>query len=360
MKKYLFSLFVICITTICNAQKQPTLKEAYGDYFDMGVALSTEDYKEAKASTVIVQQFGSITAENCMKPHQLAPRKGVYNFAPADQLVDYAIANGLRVRGHALLWHSAAPDWFFAPEGGKPATKEVIYGRLRSYIHTVVKHFKGRVYCWDVVNEAISDRRNGYHRTRSKWYEACGDAEFIEKAFIYAREADPDIKLFYNDYNVVDPVKRAKIIRMVAEMKAKGVPIDGIGIQAHWNIVYPTAYQLDCTLAQIATLGLDIHITELDVRVTVKEHGGQLDGDRSAHAIYDLTPELVAQQEQQYEMIFETLRKYRKEIQSVTFWNLHDGNTWLDLRRNNIGKNFPLLFDEQIEPKSSYYKVTQF
>lgn len=360
MKKQIFLLLLSNMLATSCVFAEKTLKESYKDIFHVGVALSTDVYKEAQANELIQQQFNSVTAENCMKPHALCPKEGAYNFEAADHMVNYALSHGMKVRGHALLWHQSAPDWFFAPENGKPATKEIIYQRLREYIHTVVKHFKGRVYCWDVVNEAISDRGDEFYRTNSVWYKACGDAEFIEKAFIYAREADPDVQLFYNDYEVVNPLKRAKIIGMISVFKSKGIPIDGVGLQGHWNISYPTQYQLESTLKQISTLGIEMHVTELDVRVNDKANGGQLQAEREANAIYELTDELVAKQEKQYKMIFDTFRKYKHNIQSVTFWNVHDGNTWLDLRTNNVGKNFPLLFDENMQPKSSYYKVTQF
>ena len=348
----------ILFATNATAQQQ-TLKDAYADYFDVGVSLSMDVLKGEKAQKLVIDEFSSITAENCMKPEPLSPTKGTYLFGEADSLINFAQSNGKKIRGHALLWHYQSPDWFFdpTPDGEKPS-KEIIFGRLRTYIHDVVGHFKGRVYAWDVVNEAISDKADEYLRV-SKWSEHCGE-EFIMKAFQYAHEADPNAELYYNDYNVIDPVKRAKIIKLISRIQAQGIPITGLGIQAHWNVAEPTRPQLMETIEQLSVLNIKLHITEMDLRVTTATLGGQLTAEEKEKAVYKFTPKLSKRQADQYEMLFDVFRQYSHIIENVTFWCLSDGNTWLDRRWNNEGKNFPLLFNPELERKEAYYRITNF
>ncbi len=352
-------IIALCLLISANAMAKPTLKQAYANYFDIGVSLPASIVNDKKSQTLVAREFSSITAENCMKPLLLSPIKGEYEFAAADSLIDLAISNGQKIRGHALLWHFQSPDWFFdpTPDGNKPS-KEIVFGRLRTYIHDVVGHFKGRVYAWDVVNEAISDNVDEFLRA-SKWSEHCGE-DFIMKAFEYAHEADPDAELYYNDYSVIYPIKRAKIIKLISSLQARGIPITGLGIQAHWNIAEPTRPQLVETIEQLKVLNIKLHITELDLRVTTSSLGGQITADTRAKAIYDFTPELSKRQADQYDMIFDVFRQYKDIIGNVTFWCLSDGNTWLDVRWNSVGKNFPLLFDPELKPKEAYYRVTQF
>ncbi len=343
-----------------NDDSRNSLAESYKEYFPVGVALGAHTYAEPRADSLIRRHFNTITAENCMKPHHIGRKEGEYNFEEADKLIAYAEQNGMSVRGHALLWYQSAPKWFFADaEDGSPATKELIYERLRTYIHTVVGHFKGQVYCWDVVNEAISDKDDEYIRQDSLWYEHCG-AEFIEKAFTYAHEADPDALLFYNEYSLVFPDKRDKTIRLIKDLQAKGVPIHGVGMQSHWNIEYPTREVLEETIEALGSLGLIVHCTELDVRMSPHWAGGQLTVEDYDNAVYEYSEELEAKQSAQYKMIFETFREYKDIVKSVTFWNLYDSQTWLDRRKGNIGRNYPLLFDDEMRPKECYYEVVDF
>ncbi len=365
MKK---SLLVVALaaatlaTSCCSKETTPTLKESYKDYFPVGVALGANTFKDVKKDSLISLHFNSATAENCMKPHQIGIAEGEYDFKPADDMIAYAESNGMVMRGHTLLWHSAAPDWFFAPDAdGKEATKELILARLERYITDVLTHFKGRVYCWDVVNEAISDNPNEYLRTQSVWYEHFGSSEFIEMAFKYAHAADPDVLLFYNDYSVINASKRANIIKLVKELQAKGTPIHGVGIQGHWNIVSPTREELVATIEDVNALGLKVQVTELDVRVNPHWAGGALTIEEDEkHAVYELTPELNDKLTAQYKMIFDTFREYSNVLSSVTFWNLYDGDTWLDLRKGNLGYNYPLLFDNEMQPKDAFYSVVNF
>jgi endo-1,4-beta-xylanase len=219
-----------------------------------------------------------------------------------------------------------------------------------------VSRYKGSIYAWDVVNEVISDRPDEYLRN-SAWYRICGE-DFIEAAFRYAHEADPDALLFYNDYNEISPVKRAKIIRLVKSLQQKGVPIHGIGLQSHWAVNEPTAGQLDSTLRDFAATGLKLQITELDISVYSKEHDAR--ARKAADADTSFSPEKEALQRQRYKEVFELFRKYREHITGVTFWNVSDRYSWLDNFPVRDRKDHPLLFDASLQRKKAYGDVIDF
>ena len=336
------------------------LKDAYSDYFMMGVAVNQRNIADAAQTALIQKEFSSITAENDMKPAMLHPKEGVWDFARADSIADFCRRHGIRLRGHCLCWHSQFADWMFTDRKGREVSKEVFYKRLREHIHTVVNRYKDVVYCWDVVNEAISDnvRPNfangklepGSPYRDSRHYRLCGD-EFIAKAFQYAREADPDALLFYNDYNECDPGKRDRICDMVKKMKDAGVPIDGIGMQGHYNVYGPSEEDLEAAITKYAQLVKHIHITELDIRMNT-EMGGQLRFSRGeAKPVPAYMNTLLTDQ---YNRIFRILRRHSDVIGCVTFWNLGDRDSWLGVN------NHPLPFDGQYRKKPAYFAVRDF
>jgi endo-1,4-beta-xylanase len=217
----------------------------------------------------------------------------------------------------------------------------------------VAGRYKGRVYAWDVVNEAISDNPSETY-TRTPFYEIIGE-EYIELAFRWAHEADPNALLFYNDYRETDPVKRRKIIKLVTDLKNKGVPIHGVGLQGHWSIHDPSADVLEATLRDYAATGLLLHITELDVSVWSDEMQRREKSD-----VYEkdaFTEEMDRLQQEQYTMVFEKFRKYADAIDAVIFWCLSDGHSWLNNWPVRGRKDHPLLFDRQLNPKSSFWRV---
>ena len=332
------------------------LKDAYQGYFTIGVAVNQRNVSEDDQIEIIKREYNSITAENDMKPGMVHPAEGVWNWERADKIANFCRQNGIKLRGHCLCWHSQFCDWMFNDEDGNPVTKEVFYERLREHIHTVVNRYKDVVYCWDVVNEAMSDgggrpRRgeepNPYRQSRL--YQLCGD-EFIAKAFTFAREADPNALLFYNDYNEADPGKRDRIYNMVKKMKDAGVPIDGIGMQGHYNIYGPSAELVDAAIEKYSTIVDHIHVTELDVRVN-QEMGGQLQFSREG---VQIRPYINTLQEHQYTQLFKVFRKHKDVIDNVTFWNLSDRDSWLGVN------NYPLLYNRDLKPKRVYALVRDF
>lgn len=363
MKKHLTFLIVIGFTMLGYAQKSTTpteenpvtLKSAYQDYFDIGVAVSPRALQNDEA-TMILNQFNSLTAENAMKMGPIHPEENKFNWEPADKIVEFAQANNLKLRGHTLCWHSQAPRWMFVNEKGDTVSKEVLLKRLEDHITSVVTRYKGKIYAWDVVNEAVSDKKDEYLR-KSPWLTIIGE-EFIAKAFEYAHKADPEALLFYNDYNEINPVKREKIFKLVTSLKKAGVPIHGVGLQGHWAVNEPTRDQLDSTLTRFAESGLAVQITELDISVYPKEHNRRAANPEDSNTAF--TPEKEQQQLEVYKMCFELFRKHKASISSVTFWNVSDRNSWLDNFPVRGRKDYPLLFDKDLNPKKVYWEVVNF
>ncbi|WP_207428550.1 endo-1,4-beta-xylanase [Pedobacter sp. SYSU D00535] len=330
------------------------LKDYYKDYFPIGVAVGPQTLKGDEAE-LLLREFNSITAENAMKMGPIHPRENEYFWRDADSIVNFAQKHGLRVRGHNLLWHEQAPEWMFKDSQGNQVSRDVLLARLKDHIYTVVKRYKGKIYAWDVVNEAIDDNPDDFLR-KTKWLEIIGE-DFIAKAFQFAHEADPDALLFYNDYNTERPEKRDRIYTLLKQLVDAKVPIHGVGLQAHWSIFEPTEKELREAIEKYSSLGLQIHFTEVDMSVYPweKERRAKRSGEND-----QLTPELEQKQIAQYKMVFDIFREYRKHITSVTFWNVSDRYTWLDTYPVSGRKNYPLLFDTKLERKKAYWEVVNF
>ncbi|SHN33481.1 endo-1,4-beta-xylanase [Chitinophaga sp. CF418] len=331
------------------------LKDYYQSFFPIGVSVSPRVLKGEEAQ-LITSQFNSVTPENDMKMGVIHPRENEYNFRGADSIVAFALRNKMKIRGHTLCWHNQVPGWIFKDEKGDTVSKEVLLKRLKDHITTVVTRYKGKVYAWDVVNEVISDKKEEFYRN-SAWLRICGP-EFIEKAFTWAHEADPQAVLFYNDYNEINPAKRAKIIQMVKNLRAKGVPVQAIGLQAHWAVNEPSEDQLEETFADFAALQLPLQVTELDISVYPKEHEARERKASDADTSY--SSEKENNQAEQYRRCFAIFRKYKTSLTGVTFWNLSDRHSWLDNFPVHGRKDYPLLFDRNFQPKKAFKEVVSF
>ena len=338
------------------AQSSATgLKDAYKDYFSIGVAVNMQNITNPEQIAIIKKDFNSITAENDMKPQPTEPAYGQFNWENADKIANFCRSNGIKLRGHCLMWHAQIGKWMYQDEKGNLVSKEKLFQNMKHHITAIMERYKDVVYAWDVVNEAISDggrpvmgQKPSPYRN-SPLYQIAGD-EFIKKAFIYAREADPNVLLFYNDYNAADPQKRDRIYNMVKSMKEEGVPIDGIGMQGHYNIYGPSMEDVDAALTKYSTIVKHIHITELDIRAN-EEMGGHLNFSREAG---DISQTVKLLQEDQYTRLFKILRKHKDVVDNVTFWNLSDRDSWVGVR------NYPLPYDENYKPKRVYSLIKDF
>ena len=324
------------------------LKDYYKEYFPIGVAIGPSTL-EGDQAEMIKKQFNSLTAENVMKPALIHPEENRYFWDNADKIVDFAQANGMKVRGHTLCWHNQTGAWMFQDAEGKPASKDVVLARLKDHITQVVSRYKGKVYAWDVLNEAVLDRDTSKTKIyrETQWYRICGE-EYIAKAFQWAHEADPEAVLFYNDYNTENPGKRERIYNFLKKLLDAGVPVNGVGLQGHWAINDPGEKELRESISKFSSLGLKIQITELDVSIYTS---------RADTSSYEFTPEREQKQMDFYKTVFKVFRENKKVITGVTFWNVSDRRSW----RDRMGKKcYPLLFDQNLKPKKAYWEVVKF
>jgi endo-1,4-beta-xylanase len=352
--------------------EEPTLKAAFQSDFRIGTALGTAQIlgEEPQALELAAAQFDSITPENCLKWEEVHPEPENYNFDATDKYVAWGEANDMFIVGHTLVWHNQTPKWAFEGVDGKPLDRATALARLKEHIDTVVDRYKGRIHSWDVVNEAIDDKgklRTGsvgaWPKRGEPWHAAIGD-DYIEQAFRMAHAADPDAELYYNDFNEWYPAKIEAISKLVTDLKAKGVRIDGIGLQGHWGLDYPELEEIDQMLTEYGKLGVKLAITELDLTcIPTQDNDTSAEITRRARGKNPYPNGLPAEKQQElaerYAAIFKIFEKHRDTIDRVTLWGVHDGQSW----RNNWPvpgrKDYPLLFDANYQPKPAFDAVIE-
>ncbi|MEL6944466.1 MAG: endo-1,4-beta-xylanase, partial [Bacteroidota bacterium] len=295
MKNILYLLILGLIYNCSSSAKKEevaistsTLQEAYKDAFLVGVALNEDivSGKDKASQDIVLQQFNTITPENVMKAAPINPEQGVYNFQPADALVEFGQKNDLFVVGHTLIWHNQTPAWFFQDANGQAKTPEAQKEQLRSHIETIAGRYAGKVQAWDVVNEVI-DNDGSYRPTT--WVKGIGDGdELVKLAFKYAEQYAPDTELYYNDFNAWRPSKRDGIARMVRMLQEENIRIDGIGIQGHWGLNFPKNEYIEAAIDTFASLGVKVMITELDIDVLPLTKEGQIIGTGMMHPQFQL------------------------------------------------------------------------
>jgi endo-1,4-beta-xylanase len=330
-------------------------KNAFQNKFVVGAAIGTAEVASGSTEAAILQaQFNSITAENVMKPATLAPTKGNYDFSAADALIAFAEANNIQIRGHALLWHRATPDYFFE---GTPAE---VRQNLEDYITAVVTHFKDKIYAWDVVNEVVSDSDGGTAPYRdSNWYQAAGGPDYIDWAFQAARAADPNTLLFINDYNTELSGKRGRLLDVVTDLVNRNIPLDGVGHQAHIQAATPAADVLAAVDAvDNQFMGLENHITELDISI-YNDPGSCFENQTGCASDYgdNIPQSVIDDQAEKYRTLFNGFAD-RSSITSVTTWGLADGQSWLNgypVTRTNA----PLLYDRNLDAKKALQAIIE-
>lgn len=342
----------------------PTLRSVFAGDFLVGVALNHRVVNggDPDAAEFAGRQFSSITAENDMKWQSVHPWPDRYNFQAADAYLEFARMHDIKVIGHALVWHSQTPRWVFQGRNGRSATRDELLKRMKEHIHEVAGRYRGKVHGWDVVNEAISDAPGALRH--SPWREIIGD-DFIDHAFRCAKEADPDAELYYNDYGMVNPGKRARAIALLKGLIERGVPIDGVGMQGHYSLEQPQAREVDRAIKEFAALGLKVMITELDVDVLpARGRVGVADISRRERAAPELNPyvdglpdEVQEKLADRYEELFKVFRRNREAVTRVTFWGLDDRRSWLNHFPIRGRTNHPLLIDREMKPKPAFFAV---
>ena len=345
-----------CLTASGQAKGQKTLKDALKGKFHIGIAMNSQQISGADTANVkiIKQNFDAIVAENVMKSMFLQPREGEFNFTEADKFVEFGEKNGMWITGHCLIWHSQAPRWFFTNEKGETVSAEVLKARMKSHISTVVGHFKGKVKGWDVVNEAIME--DGSYR-KSKFYEILGE-EFIPLAFQYAHEADPNVELYYNDYNEWYPNKGATIVKLIKTLRDRGLRIDAIGMQGHLGMDGPTIAEYEKGMQTYINAGVNVMVTEFDLSILPNPRPG-MGAEISTNVEYqkELNPYTegvpkAAMQAWTNRMLdlFKLFLKY-PQVKRVTMWGVSDGSSWKNGFPVRGRTDYPLLFDRNYQPK---------
>jgi endo-1,4-beta-xylanase len=340
-----------------------SLREAARPFFLVGVAVNPRQCADDNSTEarLIRTHFNVLTPDNAMKWAPLQPRPGQFDFHDADRLVDFARRHKLYVVGHTLVWHSQTPGWVFAGENGAPPTRELLLARMRDHIATVVGRYKGRVQAWDVVNEALND--DGTLRD-SPWRRIIGE-DYIEKAFEYAHDADPSAHLYYNDYRLEVPSKRAGALAIVKRLKAAGLRVDAVGIQGHVGLERPTVEEQEAAILAFHEAGIKSMITEMDVDVlpSTKAWGdADIRREEAKDPSYDpyaagLPPKIQADLAARYAELFKMYLKHRDKVLRVTLWGLNDGGTWLNDFPIRGRTNHPLLFNRQNQPKPALQAI---
>jgi GH35 family endo-1,4-beta-xylanase len=341
--------------------QEATLKEAASELFGIGVGVGDKVTKTQEESSLLVSQFSSVTPANFLKSSRIHREEDKFVFTEVDRFVAFAKSNGLDVVGHCLISarDDQTPKWW-QDVGGVPASKEKLLGSMKAYIDTVVKRYAKDVAIWDVVNEALDDGQQGYLRD-SIWTRTSGE-EFIVKAFQYTHENDPDALLVYNDYNCEWNEKRDKTIKLLKSLLQKGAPVDALGMQCHFELDEIQFDNLELLFSELRKLGLKVVISELDIDVVPRSRwwadGGKYRDEISKIDPYKngCPPEILARQADQYAQLFRLFKQNEDIVESVSFWNLHDGESWLNaFPWNRV--NHPLLFDRNRKPKPAFHAV---
>ncbi len=359
IKKLPLILSVSAILFACSVNAQiPSLKEVFKNDFLIGTAIDAQQIegKDTAADRVIQQQFNAVTPENVMKAEIIQPGWDKYNFALADKLVAFAQKNHLKVNAHNLIWHSQLPAFMHYMQSADSVKQYFV-----NHITKVAGRYDGKVYSWDVVNEALNE--DGTLRN-SIFLQKLGP-DYIVEAFRLAQKASPHSKLYYNDYNIEQPKKRAGAIALIKKIQAAGVRIDGVGIQGHWKAGNVPMKDIEESLKEFSALGIQVMFSELDLTVlpnpwdqATSDVGATAQGSAKMNPYLNGLPDSVQQVlAKSYADLFALFMKYKKDISRVTFWGVDDGQSWLNnfpIRRRT---NYPLLFGRNFEPKPAFYRV---
>jgi GH35 family endo-1,4-beta-xylanase len=338
-----------------------SLKEVVGNRFQLGVGVSQRTLQSPKDVALIKQHFEILTPENCMKPQGIHPAEERWHFETADRFADFARANNLGIVGHCLVWaKDDRTDSWMKLEHGEPVSRATLLRRIEHHIATVVPRYADVASMWDVVNEALGDGDDDL--LRDSVYSRATGIDFIDSAFKTARAHDSDAVLIYNDYNCHKPRKREKLIELLRQLRQRGAPVDAYGMQGHFELGDDSIPQLRETLDELRKMRLKVIVSELDIDVVKRGRwwadGGKYRQELARHDPYRLGMPADIQQQlsEQYVELFKLFDEYSDIVERVSFWNLHDGQSWLNYfpwRR----VNHPLLFDRQREPKPAFDAV---
>ena len=365
---YLISLIVIscfvrCSTSIHVNKKAEafSLSDAFENQFLVGAAISEDQIlgKDKKSISIVKNEYNTITPENSLKWMFIEPQPNKFNFDVSDKYVDFGMKNNMHIVGHALVWHSQLSDYM---KGIKD--RKTMSFHIQNHISTLVKRYKGKIHTWDVVNEALNE--DGTLR-ESVFFNIMG-SEYIENSFSWANDADPDVNLVYNDYNLCEEPKRKGAIKLIKDLQKKNIKIDCVGIQAHWQLNSPTIEEIEKTIISFSELGIDVMFTELDISVLpspwelqgaeVNQNFEKFEDDKKMNPYPIKLPDAVKKKlANRYKDIFKLFLKHQDKISRVTFWGVTDKNSWLNDWPIKGRTNYPLLFDRNYQSKIAYKSI---
>lgn len=360
------SFIAICACGHSSGEVNVSLKDVYSDSFLIGSCIDNHivSGRCPEDEELLFKHFNAITAENAMKPESIHPKPDVWNFKRSDEFVQFGLDNNMWKLGHVLVWHNQTPSFFWNNEDGSPKSRPELIETMRSYIETVAGRYAGKVEAWDVVIEIIGEQ--GEYRDLG-WVKAFdGDGyEVVRNAFTFADRYAPEAELYYSDFNVWRKSHLDGIVAMIRKLKEDGVRIDGVGIQGHWGLNYPSLEDVEHAIDTLSSLGLKISISELDIDVLPLTKEGQVIGKCLQESQFQLEefeefldpykdglPEDVARQlDKRYEELFRLFYKHRSQIERVSFWGLTDAKSWKNGYPIPNRTNYPLMFNRDRSAK---------
>ena len=368
-RKFMVAGVMVLAVVACKAPAQVDsgmpLKAAFADKFYIGTAMNGQEItgKDSASLDVIKKHFSAIVAENCMKPGPIQPREGEFKWELPDQMVAFGEANNMFITGHVLVWHSQAPRWFFTDSLGNNVSPEVLKERMKTHISTVVGRYKGKVKGWDVVNEAFLE--DGSWR-KSKFYEILGE-EYLPLAFQLAHEADPDAELYYNDYNEWYPGKVEAVVKMIGQLRERGLRIDGVGMQGHLGMDYPKLEEYENAIVAYGNAGAKVMITEMEMSVLPfpdpkvgAEVSASFEYQEKLNPYSAGLPDSMSQAwNNRMGAFFDLFLKYDETVTRVTMWGTSDNTSWKNNWPIRGRTDYPLLFDRNYQPKPFLDKYTK-
>ncbi|WP_125721740.1 endo-1,4-beta-xylanase [Flavobacterium ustbae] len=360
VKPYLLALTAM-LALGCSSEKETlSLKDAFKNDFLIGTALSADQIQEknSKEDSLIKREFNAITAENIMKSMFTHPQKDKYDFTLSDKFVAYGEKNKMFIHGHTLIWHSQLAPWM-----EKISDSTEMKAFMKDHIITIVSKYKGKINSWDVVNEALNE--DGTLR-KSVFLNTLGE-KYLVDAFKLAAKADPNVDLYYNDYNIEEPAKRAGAIALIKKIKAEGGKVDGVGIQGHWRLESPSLEEIEKSILEYSALGIKVAFTELDITVLPNpwdlkgaDVNQNFEGNPKMNPYPEKLPDSVQNKlAERYASIFKLFLKHKDKISRVTFWGVHDKQSWLNDWPIKGRTNYPLLFDTELKHKKAYNSVLE-
>ena len=341
-----------------------SLRDLSKDSFLFGAAINRKLFhtNDVDKLSLIAHHCSAVTTCNMLKWKKYNPEPGVLKTDDPDRFLSYAEKHDMFAVGHVFFWHNSTPAWVFENDKGGVVDRATLLKRMRERVRELAQRYGERIHAWDVVNEAVMG--NGSLR-KSKWSEILGPNWVVDAFRIADEELPKDVELYYNDYNMQLAGKRDAVVKIVKDIQAQGIRIDGVGMQGHWLPSRPSAHQIEKSIVAFHDAGVDVHITELDIDMLPRKKGMmgadvQLKQKLAAennpyiNGLPDDKQQLLAKR---YAELFGLFLKHQDKIKRVTFWGFTDGNTWLNGWPVKGRTNHPMLFDRNCQPKPAFHAV---